>query len=171
MRSDPRMAVLSIHDVAPATLDNSMRLRELVRAIAGPAPVSLLVVPCYHGDTGWDEDAAAWVRACAAGGDEIVLHGHRHATPRGDDGPEFGHRTTRAVAAARIGAARRRLEDLGLAVEGFVAPAYAHPRVVSDALRDHGLTWWATRGWLHWADGSRRLLPSVGFGASTPFAG
>jgi hypothetical protein len=33
VRSGPRMAVLSIHDVAPATLANSMRLRELVRAM------------------------------------------------------------------------------------------------------------------------------------------
>jgi predicted deacetylase len=167
MTSGPRHAVVSIHDVAPATLVRVAGLRAVVREIAGPVPVSLLVVPCYHGSSAWDAEAATWVRACAADGDEIVLHGHLHHRPGGGDGPEFGRTTRPADAQARIGAGRRRLEDLGISPEGFIAPAYAHPRVLTAALHDHGMGWWATRTWLHSCDGSRRLLPSLGLGAST----
>ena len=84
----PRLLCISLHDVAPATLDecaNTLAFLDDLRL----GPVALLVVPDYHGLGRADRDHrfASFIESRILRGDEIVLHGYRHADtaprPRG----------------------------------------------------------------------------------------
>lgn len=158
--------VVSIHDVSPATADAARRLRGLVTDCAGEVPVSLLVVPRYHGRAMWDQDTPAWIRERVGDGDEVVLHGLVHADGRGRDGAEFTPDTGLRGSMWAIAEGRSALAMVGLIPAGFVAPAYAHPRCLEAALADSGIAWWATRRELR-ARGRVIPLPSVGLGTST----
>ncbi|TFW09311.1 DUF2334 domain-containing protein [Oxalobacteraceae bacterium OM1] len=69
---------VSIHDVAPATWPQCERLLRAVRDVAR-IPVSLLVVPDYHGLPVRDTTAyEGRLEMRLAKGDELVLHGWRH---------------------------------------------------------------------------------------------
>lgn len=160
-----RHLVVALHDVAPSTIDETRRWRELVGAIVS-GPVSLLLVPRYRGHDSWRSGAAAgWVRARCEEGDEPVLHGYCHLDRRGRDGRELAGREPRAVAElVRDGAAE--LAAGGLPTAGWIAPSYVHPRHADGACRAAGLRWWATRLALRDAVGARPL-PSLGLGASS----
>jgi predicted deacetylase len=129
--------LVSIHDVTPAHADGVARLWALcARHRLTPA---LLVVPDWHGEWPLDRhpDFAAWLRARAAEGGEIVLHGERHdeqglaRSPR--DAMRAWGRTAREAEFLTLdeAAARERIER-GLAVlraldlepAGFVPPAW-----------------------------------------------
>jgi len=129
--------LVSIHDVTPALVEGVVRLWELCeRRRVRPA---LLVVPDWHGE--WPLEAhpdfVTWLRARAAEGAEIVLHGERHdevGLPRrlGDALRAWG-RTAREgefltldepAARERIARGRARLRLLGLEPVGFVPPAW-----------------------------------------------
>ncbi len=166
MSGASRTAIFSIHDVAPQTLPHVVELRTMIRVAAGPVPVSLLVVPRYHGADDWCQASRQWLQVAARHGDEIVLHGYEHQSLDGVDGAEFGRCMTHAAACARLDAAMHRLAELGLAAGGFIAPAYAHPTTLTSALRERRLGWWATRTRLH-TDRQGRRLWSVSLGAST----
>jgi predicted deacetylase len=129
--------LVSIHDVTPALADGVARLWAICAA-RGVRP-ALLVVPDWHGR--WPLEAhpafVAWLRARAADGAEIVLHGERHdevGLPRslGDTLRAWG-RTAREgefltldepAARERIARGRARLQALGLEPVGFVPPAW-----------------------------------------------
>ena len=161
-----RTAIISIHDVAPQTLPQVAELRTMIGVAAGRVPVSLLVVPCYHGVDGWCPAARDWVQDAARRGDEIVIHGYEHRSPHGIDGAEFSRRMTHAAVSARLKLAMRRFADLGLEPDGFIAPGYAHPAALTTALHEARLVWWATRTRIHTNDQSPHLW-SVSLGAST----
>ena len=161
-----RTVIFSIHDVAPQTLPQVAGLRRMIHADAGPVPVSLLVVPRYHGADAWCPGSRRWLSDAAIRGDEIVLHGYEHWSLDGVDGAEFDPQMTDAAAALRLALALRRLQELGLSTHGFIAPAYAHPASLTRALRAQPVAWWATRMRLHSPTGTRRLW-SLGLGAST----
>jgi uncharacterized protein len=129
--------LVSIHDVTPALAEGVERLWALCAA-RGVRP-ALLVVPDWHGAWPLESHPAfvAWLRARAADGAEIVLHGERHdevGLPRGlgDELRAWG-RTARegefltlseAGARERIARGGARLRALGLAPVGFVPPAW-----------------------------------------------
>ncbi|MEZ5079512.1 MAG: DUF2334 domain-containing protein [Thermoleophilia bacterium] len=161
-------AIISIHDVAPDTLSACEQLRDVVQTAMDDAPVSLLVVPNYHGDGSWPDRAAARLRELQSVGDEVVLHGWEHRDATGRDGAEFFRSMTVATAADLLRRGRCLLQGLGLPATGFIAPAYAHPPCLHRALADAGFDWWATRGVLHIGARHQQCLPSVGLGASTP---
>ena len=73
------MLVVTIHDVAPPHLAAVAELRTRARAW-GATAVTLLAVPDFHGAAPLAASPAtlAWLRGCAATGDEIALHGLRH---------------------------------------------------------------------------------------------
>ena len=160
-----KLLVVAIHDVAPSTLDEVGRWRELSAALV-PAPVSLLAVPRYHGRDSWRAGPArGWLRRRAEQGDEIVLHGYAHMRPGGRDGRELAGRPGREIAEV----IRDGLDEMaraGIATDGFIAPSYAHPHAVDACCRRAGIGWWATRWTLSSPRGSRPL-PSLGLGAST----
>lgn len=129
--------LLSIHDVTPAWASHIEALWQLCQE-RGATP-ALLVVPNWHGK--WPlrdaPDYAEWIRARAADGAEIFLHGERHdevGSPRSwrDSQRAFG-RTNREgefltldhdAAAARIERGLTLFRELRLAPIGFVPPAW-----------------------------------------------
>jgi predicted deacetylase len=129
--------LVSIHDVTPALADGVERLWEL--CAARDLRPALLVVPDWHGAWPLEShpDFVTWLRARAADGAEIVLHGERHVEvglPRGigDELRAWG-RTAREgefltlhepAARERIARGRARLRALGLDPVGFVPPAW-----------------------------------------------
>jgi predicted deacetylase len=184
---------ISIHDVSPAYP------REVDLALAAAAKVgakpALLVVPDFHGRFPLAEDPAyaARLRALQAEGHEIYLHGFWHrADPRFDgDGPsgddararlrtffqqrivsageaEFGP-LAEAEAAHRIDAGTRVLADAGLAIDGFVAPAWTMSRALLPLLAARGIRF--TEDHTHVYDpvaGTKRASVVLNYASRTP---
>jgi predicted deacetylase len=161
-----KLLVVAIHDVAPSTLAEVGRWRELAAGLA-PAPVSLLVVPRYHGRESWRAGPArAWLRERERAGDELVLHGYAHMRPGGRDGRELAGRPGAQIADL-LHDALEEMARAGIPTDGFIAPSYSHPAAVDGCCRDAGIGWWATR-WTLSSPAGHRPLPSLGLGASTP---
>lgn len=129
--------LVSIHDVTPALARECEALWQLC-ARRGVVP-ALLVVPNWHGRAPLAADAGfvAWVRARAAEGAEIFLHGERHdevglsrtwrdelrAWGKTNREGEFLTLDT-ARAAERIARGLALFDTLGLSPIGFVPPAW-----------------------------------------------
>jgi uncharacterized protein len=160
--------LVSIHDVTPALADGVAHLWALCAA-RGVRP-ALLVVPDWHGE--WPLEAhpsfASWLRARAADGAEIVLHGERHdevGSPRAPADTlralgrtagegEFLTLDERA-AGERIARGQAALRRLGLEPVGFVPPAWL--------VREAGVRAVAAAGFRFTEDDRAiRLLPSGG---------
>ena len=132
-------AVVSVHDVAPATRPACERIiREVTQA--GVTACSLLVVPNYHrsGESCDDRQFVRWLREMEADGHEVVIHGYFHQRP------PVARETMRArfltryytrdeaefydlpyeEAFSRIVTARERFAAAGLTPRGFIAPAW-----------------------------------------------
>lgn len=135
------MLLVSIHDVSPAQAPAVSHLWQIC-AQRKLAP-ALLVVPNWHGRWPLREHPAFvdWLRARAADGAEIVLHGERHdevGLPRGIrdhwrawrrftpyTAREAEFLTLDSVAAgARLERGLRYLRGLGLEPSGFIPPAW-----------------------------------------------
>jgi len=71
------MLCVSIHDVAPATWPDCLRLVEAIRAVAD-IPLTWLVVPHYHFRPERSAAMEAGLDAALARGDELALHGYSH---------------------------------------------------------------------------------------------
>jgi predicted deacetylase len=152
---------LSLHDVSPAwATEVDVALAYCAEVSAKPA---LLVVPNFHGQ--WplsDHPAfAARLRDLQAAGHEIYLHGFFHQSRStagaGGDGRPHGlswHFAQRVVSAGeaefrdvsrteaieRLDGGERMLRDAGLAIDGFVAPAWAMPPWLLPMLARRGYT-------------------------------
>lgn len=154
----PAALCVVIHDVAPQTWPQCLRLIEAVRAVA-PIPLTLLVVPYYHrlaaSHTALFERQ---LRARLAAGDELALHGLYHL----DEAPPargLRDRLLRNVwttgegefAALPADEARWRISQ-GLdwfsqrawPVAGFVAPAWLLGPGAREALADFSLSYTTT---------------------------
>nr|WP_217345335.1 polysaccharide deacetylase family protein [Noviherbaspirillum sp. L7-7A]MBV0879593.1 polysaccharide deacetylase family protein [Noviherbaspirillum sp. L7-7A] len=151
---------VSIHDVAPATWELCERLLAAVSAVAN-VPLTLLVVPAYHGDS---RDLPWYDRELAcrlALGDELALHGYVHL----DQGPpprslrqryarhiytkgegEFAA-LTEQEAARRLALGRQWFACRGWPLQGFVPPAWLLGEGGWRALRASGLLYATT--WRH----------------------
>ena len=144
--------LVTIHDVTPALRPRVERLWAICSA-HGVVP-GLLVIPDWHGVAPIEGDPSflAWVRARAAEGAEIFLHGERHdevGLPRtwrdslravGRTAGEGEFLTLDHDAArARIDRGVSRLRAAGLAPIGFVPPAWLAKPATHMAARDAGL--------------------------------
>lgn len=133
-----RLVTVVLHDVAATTLGACDRVLAAVREVAGPIPLTHLVVPRHHGapPTGAFH---AWLDARAAAGDELALHGLTHRDEGAGDAAGAIDRLRRthytrgegefwslgaAEAAARIGEGLAWLDAHRWPVSGFVAPAW-----------------------------------------------
>ena len=146
------MLLVSIHDASPARAPAVDRLWKLCTE-RGITP-ALLVVPNWHGE--WPLEShprfVEWVRARAAEGAEIALHGERHdevglprrlpdrwrAWGRTDGEGEF-LTLDAACARERLMRGLELLRQLGLEATGFVPPAWLAREVTHEAAAAAGL--------------------------------
>lgn len=155
------LLVVSIHDVAPATEEQTAQWCRDVDSFG--IPTSLLVIPGpWRGDSLVDTPSYGEVlRGRAAAGDEIVLHGwvHRagpegtwlrrsvcHAVARG--AAEFGALDERE-ATERLAAGRAVLDGLGLTAEGFTPPGWMASSAANRALRTAGFRYTTSHFGIH----------------------
>lgn len=141
-----------LHDVAPQTWVHYQPLLDLCDALG--IPLTLLVIPDYHGE-GAIERFPAFCRAIErrlARGDEVVLHGYYHR----DDVPlrlspsdwvkrrvftheaEF-HALPGPVVRERLERGLDQFQRLGWPVTGFVAPGWLPGAETGRHLRELGL--------------------------------
>lgn len=145
----PRL-VVSVHDVAPATADETARWCADADALG--VPVSLLVIPGpWRGMAlAAAPDYARVLRARAERGDELMLHGWTHVA--GPEGSAVRRAVGRAVArgaaefaaldeaqaADRLQAAFRVLAQLRLDTPGFTPPGWLASPSAERALKRAG---------------------------------
>jgi predicted deacetylase len=156
----PRRLCISLHDVAPATLDDCANTLAFLDDL-GLGPVALLVVPDYHGLGRADRDGrfASFIDSRIRRGDEVVLHGYRHldVSPpaRGlrewltrrvytDSEGEFSQLDLE-TARTRILRGLVVLRGAGWHPTGFVAPAWLMSAPALRALQRTPLQYCATR--------------------------
>lgn len=158
-----RALCVSIHDVAPGTLDACIHIADALRKIDATLPLTLLVVPRYHGDAGLPRLYSEWIAARLARGDELALHGLTHR----DDGrapQRLGDRIrrqlytagegefaglTRNEAAERIECGCAWFEQRGWPLQGFVAPAWLLSPGTWDALKEFDFAYTTTLSRFH----------------------
>jgi uncharacterized protein len=153
--------VVSIHDVAPATAEETRGWCEDVDSFG--IPTSLLVIPGpWRGSSLADAPEYADVlRARVAQGDDLVLHGWVHqAGPEGSrirrtvcyavarGAAEFGALDERQ-AAERLAAGRAVLGGLGLTVDGFTPPGWLASAAANRALRQAGFRYTTSHFGVH----------------------
>jgi predicted deacetylase len=156
------MLCVSIHDVAPATWPDCLRLVQAIREVAD-IPLTWLVVPHYHFRPERSAAMEAGLDAALARGDELALHGYSHLDTEANGGG-LRARFLRNVYTRREGEfaalshqeARRRL-DLGLAwfaergwtPSGFVPPAWLLGEGAWQALRESPFAYTTTFSHFH----------------------
>lgn len=145
--------VVSIHDVSPVTLERTERILDDLKS-AGAGRVSLLVVPDHHhrGLINTNKDFADWLRLACAQGNEAVLHGYYHLREnRSTDGP-LKRLITRSYTAGEgefldleksdarelLLRGKAAVEDCGVSVSGFIAPAWLLGAEAELAVREAG---------------------------------
>ena len=169
---DEQMLCVSIHDVAPATWTDCLRLVEAVRAVAD-IPLTWLVVPHYHFRPEQSPAMEACLNVALERGDELALHGYSHLDTE-EGGGGLRARFLRNVYTRREGEfaalteaeARRRL-DLGLdwfaargwTPTGFVPPAWLLGDGAWRALRDAPFAYTTTFSHFHCLPGAQDHQP------------
>jgi predicted deacetylase len=153
--------VVSIHDVAPATAEQTRQWCEDVDSFG--IPTSLLVIPGpWRGGSLADApDYAGVLKERVAHGDELVLHGWVHtAGPEGSPlrravchavargAAEFGA-LDEAQATQRLAAGQAVLNELGLTVDGFTPPGWLASRAANRALHAAGFRYTTSHFGVH----------------------
>jgi len=175
----PQLLCVSIHDVAPATWPDCLRLVQAIRAVAD-IPLTWLVVPHYHFRPERSSAMEACLDVAQGRGDELCLHGYSHLDTEANGGG-LRKRFLRNVYTRREGEfaaleeaeARRRLElgrawfaERGWTPEGFVPPAWLLGEGAWRALRASGFRYTTTFSHFHCLESGRATLsPSMVYAA------
>ena len=154
---------VSIHDVAPRTLGACREIADALARVDPSIPLTLLVVPRYHGDRELPPAFSDWIGERLARGDELALHGFTH---RDDASASHGLRShvrrriytagegefaalTRDEARSRIVRGRAWFEERGWPLHGFVAPAWLMSPGTWDAIGDFDFLYTTTLSRFH----------------------
>ncbi len=160
--------IVSLHDVTESTFDLARRQMDELTSW-GVRQMSLLVVPCFHGQERLDEcpPLCEWLRKCQSERHEIVLHGWRHLNtklkskniqleirnPKSEilstwfyenfytSGESEFLNLDYKEAFSRIEKGLTLFRDIGLKSQGFIAPAWLMNSEVEKAARDLGLVY------------------------------
>ncbi len=173
------MLCVSIHDVAPATWPDCLRLVQAIRAVAD-IPLTWLVVPHYHFRPERSAAMEAGLDAALGRGDELALHGYSHLDTEANGGG-LRARFLRNVYTRREGEfaalglieARRRLElgmewfgARGWTPTGFIPPAWLLGEGAWQALRESSFAYTTTFSHFHCLRGGPVLKsPSMVYAA------
>ena len=171
-----RRAIVTLHDVAPNTLDDCRATLALLRA-RGAAPVTLLVVP----GTGWTTDALGTLRGFLHDGCLLAGHGWTHQAPvpattyhrvhslviSRNEGEHLSRSQSELRALVRRCA--QWFPDVGLEKPDFyVPPAWAMGKLTPADLAELPFRYYETLTGIRDADTGRfRLMPLVGYLADT----
>jgi uncharacterized protein len=132
---DGRWLTVALHDVAPATWPRCQRVLSALREVAD-IPVTLLVVPAYHGQCSAQPAFESALSERLAAGHELALHGYFHCDPQAPTGiADWLRRRVYTVegefaalptdeAAERIHLGQRWFAANRWPLCGFVAPAW-----------------------------------------------
>ncbi len=162
-----RRLCVSLHDVAPATLPECRETLDFLDALQ-MSPVSLLVVPDYHGLGRADRDECFCnfvnFRAYFHRDPDVQWHGLRDWLERRvhiEHEGEFA-RLNGTVARIRLLRGLAVLRAAGWQPSGFVAPAWLMSPGTCSALQNLSLRYYASRDYLHLlADEGRIHAPSL----------
>lgn len=152
-----RRLCVSLHDVAPATWAHCRRVLDAVREVAD-IPVTMLVVPAYHGACSAQPEFEQAMSAQLAAGHELALHGYFHVDPHvpSDMVDWFRRRIytageaefcglSAAEAGERLTLGRRWFAANQWPLAGFIAPAWLLGTGAWKALREtNGLQYTST---------------------------
>ena len=172
-------AIVSVHDVMPATFDKVRRIVALLDD-AGVPPATLLVVPGKD----WTPELLAPLKGLAQKGHALAGHGWVH---KATCGPRTIFHQGHALLISRneaehLSRPREELRDLlrkcyewfsGVGLHSpdlYVPPAWALGSLSFSDLRDLPFRWYEVlRGFVDAKTGRSRWLPLVGFEADTTF--
>lgn len=147
---------IALHDVAPATWDACRIWLDEIDAL-GASAMTLLLVPDFHGQGGFDRTPhiVRALQARARLGDELAQHGLVHLDQASPPRTPVAWIRRRLLtvgegefaaldqeqATLRLRQGRAALADAGLAVQGFVAPAWLASRGSFEAMRAQNYAW------------------------------
>ncbi|MDL2357746.1 MAG: polysaccharide deacetylase family protein [Pseudomonadota bacterium] len=161
--TEAKALCVSIHDVAPATWQDCLRLHAALRAVAD-IPLTWLVVPRYHGHAPPAPAMECRLEALLAQGHELALHGYTHLDSAAPS-PGWRSRFVRRVytqgegefaaigvaeARARLALGQRWFAARGWPLHGFVAPAWLLGEGAWQALREAPFAYTTTLTHFHW---------------------
>jgi hypothetical protein len=149
--------LVSIHDVAPATLAESRFWLDALDDRCIPATVLVVPGPWRRPTLVQDEGTVTWLRSATARGHEVALHGWDHGRCPSAGPLRRGAGTViargadefigldRPQACARLAAGARVLEEAGLTPSGFTPPGWLASRGTVVAAGELGLRYLASQ--------------------------
>jgi predicted deacetylase len=172
---------VSIHDVAPPFRPEVELALQMAR-VEGARP-ALLVVPDFHGEAPIVRDASfcEWLRGLQRDGHEVFLHGYSHRSSLASGASSYLAQRVASAGEAemsdlspdeareRLDAGERALADVGLRIDGFVAPAWILPRWLLPMLAARACAY--TEDHLHVyapSEGRRRASLVLNYASRTP---
>lgn len=149
--------VVSIHDVAPATLPEASELLRLCDRHGVRSTLLVIPGPWRCGDPVADAEFQRWLRTAADNGHEVSLHGWEHVAQ-----PNSGVRE-RVVARGcgefavlaeheaqrRIASGLQVMEQLGFGITGFTPPGWLASSGTLTAAKALGLSYVTTHRFVH----------------------
>ena len=153
----PGPLLVSIHDVAPATLPEARAWLAALDDRGVPATVLVVPGPWRRPTLVQDQETVSWLQAAVARNHEVALHGWDHGTCATTDvvrratgrlvarGADEFLGLDRAQAAARLAAGQRILRDAGLDPTGFTPPGWLASRGTRHAAGELGLRYLTTQ--------------------------
>jgi uncharacterized protein len=182
MWPEARWLLVSLHDVAPATWPQCQRVLDAIAEVTD-IPLTLLLVPAYHGHCSAQPAFEAEMSRLVARGHELALHGYFHIDAQLPDGwidwlrrrvytageGEFAALSQRE-ATERLFLGRRWFAANGWPLMGFVPPAWLMGPGAWQALRADGqFEYTSTLGGLHLLRQGRTLrAPVCTYSARSP---